>query len=80
MVGTFRLSTRGMDVCQACKAHAAHKYFRTRQLIHRAHHGCNCRILKQRISQKTWNRYFVRKDGSLRKQFDDRRGGGMSEP
>jgi hypothetical protein len=80
MVGTFRLSTHGMDACQACKGHAAHKYFRTRQLVHRAHRGCNCRVLKQRIPKKTWKHYFVRKDGSLRKQFDDRRKGGMTEP
>lgn len=69
----FRLSTHGMDACQACKGHGAHKYFRLRGTIHRAHQGCNCRVLKQRISQKTWNRFFVRGDGTLRKQFDDRR-------
>ncbi len=67
----YRLSTRGMDVCQACKGTGAHKYFRTRHVL-RAHRGCNCRILTQPISQKRWNRYFVRKNGTLRNVFDDR--------
>jgi hypothetical protein len=74
-VVVYRLSTRGMDACQACKAHGAHLYFRTHR-VHRAHKGCNCRKLKQRIKQKTWNRYFVRHDGSLRNKFDDRQEGG----
>jgi hypothetical protein len=60
-----------MDVCQACKGTGAHKYFRTRHVL-RAHPGCNCRILTQPISQRTWNKYFVRKNGTLRKVFDDR--------
>jgi hypothetical protein len=69
----YRLSTRGMVVCQACKGTAAHKYFRTHH-VQRAHLGCNGRVLQQRISQRRWNRFFVKSNGKLRKVFDDRHG------
>jgi hypothetical protein len=73
-VPAFRLSTRGVDACNACKGHGANKYFRTRHLanILRAHIGCNCKILRQQLTPRQWNRYFVRSDGSLRRLWDTR--------
>lgn len=74
LVPVYRQSTRGMDVCNACKGQAAHRYFRLPKYADhgRAHLGCNCRILVQEIPTRTWKRYFVRRGGKLRKWFDDR--------
>jgi len=70
----YRLSTRGLKVCDACKGHGAHRYYRKSRFADhgRAHHGCNCRILAQWIPQRTWKTYFTNPDGSLRRVFDDR--------
>jgi hypothetical protein len=74
LVKVYRLSTRGMVVCSACKAHAAHRFFRRERFANhgRAHKRCNCRILEQRIPRRTWNQYFANADGSLRREWDDR--------
>jgi len=71
----YRLSTRDLSVCNACKGHAANRYYRLRRYAdhHRAHRGCNCRILVQRVTRREWKEYFVRRDGSSRKVFDVRR-------
>ena len=71
-VRVYKLSTYGMKVCQACKLQGVHKRFRTRHSVRRAHPGCNCRIVKQRIPDTQWVQFFVRKNGSLRKVWDDR--------
>ena len=73
-VTVFRLSTRGVDACSACKGHGANRYFRTRKVANRrrAHKGCNCQILPQKISKQQWNAFFLKKDGSLRNQWDIR--------
>src|SRR5437588_1452058 len=70
----WRLSTRGMVVCNACKGNGAHRYYRRSRFANhgRAHHGCNCRIVVQRISKRLWKQYFVKPDGSLRRVWDDR--------
>ncbi len=70
----YRLSNRGMVVCTACKGHGAHRYFRRARFANhgRAHKGCNCRIVSQRISRKLWKRYFVNPNGTLRNFWDDR--------
>jgi len=70
-VRVFKLSTYNMHVCNACKGQGAHKLFRTRH-VRRAHAGCNCGVVKVKISARRWKRYFVRKDGSLRNVWDDR--------
>jgi len=70
-VRVYKLSTYGMHVCQACKLHGVHKFFRTRH-VRRAHDGCNCRIVHQKIPDTQWVQFFVRKNGSLRKAWDDR--------
>jgi hypothetical protein len=70
----YRLSNRGMVVCNACKGHDAHKYFRRWRFAEhgRAHRGCNCRIVALRIPKRQWKQYFVNPDGSLRREWDDR--------
>src|SRR5690348_14851905 len=70
----YRLSTRGMVVCSACKGTGAHKYFRKFRFANhgRAHKGCNCRVVMQRIPRRLWKQYFVAPGGALRREWDDR--------
>lgn len=60
LVDVFRLSTHGRRTCSACKGHGANRYFRTREAAHggRAHLGCNCAIVLQRIPRGLVRRYF----------------------
>ena len=67
----YKLSTHNLHACQACRLHGFHRFFRTRH-VQRAHPGCNCRIVRQRIPDAQWIQFFVRKNGSLRKAWDDR--------
>jgi hypothetical protein len=56
----YRLSTHSRRDCHACKAHAANHYFRTYEAAdgHRAHRGCNCAIVTQRIAPGLAVSYF----------------------
>lgn len=56
----WRLSTHGRQACNACKAHGANLYFRAPSFAERtrAHAGCNCPVLKQRISKSDYERFF----------------------
>jgi len=74
LVRVFRLSTRREDACNACKAHAANRYYRLHRYANhgRAHRGCNCDIVSQKIRKRLWTAYFVRSDGSLRRVHDVR--------
>jgi hypothetical protein len=56
----FRLSTHGRRTCKACKAHAANRFYRTQEAADadRAHVGCNCAIVTQRIKRRLAKRYF----------------------
>lgn len=56
----YRLSTHGRHNCNACKAHGANKYFRSRKAAdqHRAHPGCNCKILAQVIDRTQAKQFF----------------------
>lgn len=60
----FRLSTHGHRTCGACKAHAANRFYRTREAADadRAHVGCNCAIVTQRIKRRLAKRYFSQGD------------------
>lgn len=60
----YRLSSRGCRACTACKAHAANRYYRTQEAADadRAHAGCNCKIVSQRIKRRLAKRYFKRGD------------------
>jgi hypothetical protein len=70
----FRLSTRGQDACNACKAHAAHRYYETKADADadRAHKGCNCKIVEHKLDPAVLASYFGAGSTS-RKVFDDRR-------
>ena len=63
-VTVFRLSTHGRRTCRACKAHGANRFFRTAEKanLDRAHLGCNCGIVKQRIPPLLARIYFRRGD------------------
>lgn len=60
----FRLSSHGRRCCGACKAHAANRFYRTEAAADadRAHAGCNCAIVSQRIKRRLAKRYFKRAD------------------
>jgi hypothetical protein len=65
----YRLSTHGRRVCDACKAHAANRFYRTvAATSDRAHLGCNCGVVTQEISKGLWTCYFQR--GGRRNVFD----------
>lgn len=55
----YRLSS-GRHACRSCKAHGANHYFRTPEAAdgHRAHGGCNCRILAQQVPAASYYSYF----------------------
>jgi hypothetical protein len=63
-VTVFRLSTHGRRNCRACKAHGANRFFRTEEKanLDRAHLGCNCGIVRQRIPPGLARNYFRRGD------------------
>lgn len=60
----WRLSTRGMVVCNACKGHAANRFYASRDAADgdRAHTGCNCRIVPHSLHRGTWSCMFARGD------------------
>jgi hypothetical protein len=60
----YRLSSRGQHACKACKAHAANRFYRTRAAADadRAHAGCGCKIVEQRIKRRLAKKYFKRGD------------------
>jgi hypothetical protein len=68
----FRLSTRRQHApCNACKAHAAHRYFASAEAADsgRAHPGCTCDVLAQRVTSAQLDEWFV---GPGRDVLDDR--------
>lgn len=57
----YRLSTRNnRHACTACRKHAFFRSYRTAGAADgdRAHDGCNCRIVPQRIAVDAWKRMF----------------------
>ena len=60
-VEAFKLSARGRNACNACKAHARNKIFQTSIIAgaHRAHAGCKCRIKVVRIPDADAKKYFA---------------------
>jgi hypothetical protein len=56
----YRLSTHRMRACSACKGTGANRFYLSPDAANkgRAHPGCNCRILAERIPQVTWTCYF----------------------
>ncbi len=56
----FRLTTRRHHACHACRRHHRFTVFRTHALAdaHRAHPGCNCPIVRQRLRRHDFLRLF----------------------
>ena len=56
----FRLTTRRHHACNACRHHHRFMVFRTHALAdrHRAHPGCNCPIVRQKLSRRDFARLF----------------------
>lgn len=56
----YRLSTHGHRVCNACKGHAANRFYRTPRAADRdrAHKGCNCAVVPHPLPAGTYNRLF----------------------
>lgn len=56
----YRLSTHGRRVCNACKGHAANRYYRTPKAADgdRAHTGCNCAIVPHPLPAGTYHHFF----------------------
>jgi hypothetical protein len=58
----FRLRTRKHHSCRACKKHHRFMIFRTQALAdaNRAHAGCNCPVVSQRLPIRNFKRFFGR--------------------
>ena len=56
----FRLSSRNVPACGACRGHAANKVFLTEDAAggNRAHKGCNCSVVAQNLSQADFAKFF----------------------
>ncbi len=70
----WRLSPNGSRACNACKGQGANKYFRKKRFakVMRAHDGCNCPILRQRLGKARWQSLFISPDGTRRDVWDVR--------
>jgi hypothetical protein len=56
----FRLSVHKRRCCNACKGHAANRFYRSKRAANkdRAHPGCNCPIVTQVIDRELAKQYF----------------------
>ena len=56
----FRLSVHKRRCCNACKGHAANRFYRSKRAANkdRAHPGCNCPIVTQVIDRSLAKEYF----------------------
>src|SRR5262245_18736580 len=68
----FRLQSRKTVSCKACKFHHRFLIFLSRATAdqHRAHPGCNCPIVQQRLPRDEFRMLFV-KTGALEQGFVD---------
>ena len=66
-VTVFRLRTRNTRSCAACGVHHRYKVFISYAHAdrNRAHPGCNCPIVRQKISLEAWRLFFLER-GSIR--------------
>jgi len=73
-VPVFRLRSRKTVSCRACKIHHRFFIFATRASAdqHRAHPGCDCPIVLQKLSKGKFKSLFV-KTGALERGFVDLR-------
>ncbi len=56
----YHTSTRRRRSCNACKSHAVNKIYSSRQAAdeNRAHFGCNCRIVEEKIGWQNYVKAF----------------------
>jgi hypothetical protein len=56
----FRLSVHKRRCCNACRGHAANRFYRSKRAAKkdRAHPGCNCAIVTQVIDRELAKTYF----------------------
>ena len=56
----YRLSSRNSHACKACRIHHRFMVFLTHALANanRAHRGCNCRIVPQKINRRAGLKLF----------------------
>jgi hypothetical protein len=56
----YRLRTRNTRSCNACKLHHRYKIFTSKKAanLNRAHPGCNCPIVKQKIAVTRFKELF----------------------
>lgn len=73
-VSVFRLRSRKTVSCKSCKIHHRFLIFLTREAAdqHRAHPGCDCPIVLQKLSKGKFKSLFV-KTGALDRGFVDLR-------
>jgi hypothetical protein len=73
-VRVFRFQTRTRRSCRACELHHRYKIFLTRKDArrHRAHPGCDCPVVPQWISKRSYRRLFIR-SGALERGYVDLR-------
>jgi hypothetical protein len=67
----YRFATRRSFSCRACQVHHRYKLFSTHALANanRAHPGCNCPIVTQRISKKKARQLFAVTPGVVDLRF-----------
>lgn len=73
-VSVFRLKTRETRACHACKVHHRYVVAISRNHINknRAHPGCNCPIVRQKIMRADFRRIFL-DTGAIRRGVVDLR-------
>ena len=73
-VRVFRFQPRNRHSCRACQIHHRYKIFLTRKVArhHRAHPGCDCPVVPQWISKRSYRRLFIR-SGALDRGYVDLR-------
>lgn len=70
----YRLSTHGHRVCNACKGHAANRFYRTPKAADgdRAHTGCNCAIVPHPLPAGTYHHFFAGKRDTWDARWEER--------
>jgi hypothetical protein len=73
-VTVFRLKTRDTQSCRACRVHHRFKVFISRHHANsnRAHAGCNCPIVRQRLPREDFRQIFL-ETGAIRRGVVDLR-------
>jgi len=72
----YHTSTRKKKACSACKKHALNKIFSSREAAEksRAHPGCNCKIVEEKINRRNYVEAFGLSSKGGVKVYDKRWG------